>query len=389
MDSKGLSRNTKLFSLASFLVDISSEMIIWVLPFFLSSVLMAPVLVIGLIDALRESVAKFVGVFAGLYADRTGKRKRMIIAGYSVSGIVKAFLLFATHSWQVALIVLFERSGKGIRDPPRDSLIVLSEKKELLGHAFGFRRMVDTFGAILGPLIAAAILALFASEGLRGTYDIIFLVALVPAFLAVVVVLFVRENPAVVQDQGKIILDVLLARNFKRFAAVSFLFALGEFTVAFFLLRASLVVPLVYIPLLGMAFNIFYALSALPVGRLSDRFGAKNILFAGWILFGIVLLGFALFLSFQSIFPLFALFGVFTAIYKVAPGVFLAKTVRHGQYASASGIYYGAIGIATLAANGIAGFLWDMKFESIPAPFLFSGITTVAALVMLAVLVKE
>ncbi|MBS3067700.1 MFS transporter [Candidatus Micrarchaeota archaeon] len=383
---QSLSKNTKIFSLASFFVDISSEMIIWILPFFLSTVLAAPIFVIGLIDALRESVGKLVGIFAGVYADKTGKRKKLIIFGYSLSAAIKAFLIIATSWMHVLVVIFFERFGKGIRDAPRDAMIVISEKKENLGKAFGFRRMFDTFGAIIGPLIAMIILAFMLNINVENTYRFIFTVALIPAVLAVLILFFIKEESAKMQDEKKIIMSVLNAKNYKNFIFVSLIFAIGEFTIALFLLRAGEFVNILYIPLLGMIFNIFYAMFSVPAGHLTDRIGAKKSLIISWIIFMLAAIGFAFFASFQSVFILFAVLGLFTAMYKVAPSVYLSKVIPKEQYASATGLYQGIISLAVLPANLIASLLWSYGPTTV---FAFPIATTVIAIIALNFLVKE
>lgn len=390
MQTQGLSRNTKIFSAASFLVDVSSEMVVWVLPFFLSTVLAAPVFIIGLIDALRESVAKAIGIFAGIEADKTGKRKKMVILGYSVSAMMKAFLVFATHWMHVLGIIFFERFGKGIRDAPRDALIVISEKKENIGKAFGFRRMMDTAGAMAGPLIATAILAFFLSNGsVENAYRVIFAVSLVPAVLAVLLLFFIKEEMVQKHDGKEIILGVLNTPGYKRFILASLVFALGEFSIAFFLLRAGEFAPLALIPVFGMAYNLAYASSAVPAGHLTDRVGAKRTLTLSWSVFILTLLGFAFFASMQSLFILFGMLGMFIALDKVAPSVFLSRIIPTHSYASATGIHQGVIGLAVLPANFIASALWNVELFGVSAAFLFPITTSMLAIIMLNVLVRE
>ncbi len=390
-ENKGLSRNTKIFSYASFLVDVSSEMVIWILPFFLSSVLAAPVFIIGLIDALREFTPKIVGLFAGFYADKKGKKKNIVIFGYSLSAFVKALLVFATHWLHVLFVVFFERFGKGIRNAPRDALIVMSEKRENLGRAFGFRQMLDTMGAIIGPLIATFILFLFLKDGnAEYIYRLIFTISVIPAAVAVLMLFFIRESAVSSSQDGKsILINVLKTKNFKRFLAASLVFASGQFTIAFFLLRAGQFASIAFIPLFGMAFNILYALSAMPAGYLTDKIGARKSLSIAWVFFILCLIGFSFFPSFYSMLILFALLGLFTAIYTVAPSVFLGKIIQKEQYASAAGLYQGIIGLAIIPANLIAGAIWNVKIFNAPAVFVFPILTTVLAIFLLNFLVRD
>ena len=362
-------------------------MIIWILPFFLSTVLAAPIFIIGLIDGIREFTGKLVGIFAGFYADKTGKRKKLIIFGYSLSAIMKAFLIAATHWFHVLAIIFLERFGKGIRDAPRDAMIVISEKKENLGKAFGFRRMLDTFGAIIGPLIAMIILALMLNNGnAESVYRFIFNIALVPAVIAVLILFFIKEEATKTQDGNKILTSVLNAKNYKRFIFASLIFAIGEFTIALFLLRAGEFVNIIYIPLLGIIFNIFYAMFSVPAGYITDIMGAKKSLIFSWLVFMLSVIGFAFFANFQSMFILFAILGLFTAMYKIVPSVYLSKVVPKEQFASATGLYQGIISLAVLPANLIAGFLWNYGPRVV---FAFPIATTLIAIFALNFLVRE
>lgn len=388
------SRNTKIFGVTSFLVDVSSEMVIWILPFFLTVVLGAPVFVVGLVDAVHEVTGKIIGIFSGVYSDKTGKRKNMVIFGYSLSALIKLFLVIATNWWQVLGVVFFERFGKGIRNAPRDALIVMSEKKENLGRAFGFRSTLDTVGAIVGPLIAMFILFLLLKDGstkssVENVYRFIFAVSLIPAVIAVFILFFIKEEGATPQDGKRIFDDILKTKDYKRFLLASVIFAIGQFTIAMFLLRAGQFANIIFIPLFGMVFNIVYALFSLPAGNLTDKFGARKALFISWIIFAIGTFGFAIFTSLQAIFIFFAILGLFTAIYSVAPSVYLSKVIPKEKYASATGLYQGIVGLAVLPANFIASMLWNINIFGMPATFVFPILTTIMAIVVLNFLVKE
>lgn len=384
-----LSRNTKLLSLASFLTDISTEMIVPILPFFLTQILAAPVLIVGLIEGLREATANLVGIGSGIYTDSVGRRKRTVIAGYGVSTIVKGLLVLASSWMQVAGITFLERIGKGLRGPPRDALIHLSEPTENLGKAFGFRKMLDNAGAILGPMIVSVLFILYLTPGMEETYRMIFSIALVPAILAVVLLFFVQEKRTPPQSARAIVLCILELPNYRRFLLGMGVFALGSFAIPLFLVRTGEFIPLLLIPIAYLTYNVFFTIFAMPAGYITDRFGGKRALLLAQLLFLLALAGFAFFANMQSVFLFMLLLGIFMAFYETAPRVFLAKAVEEKTYASALGIYNGTIGLIALPANLIAGLLWDKTFFGVPAALLFSMGTTIVGIGLLQKMVKE
>lgn len=385
-----VSRNTKLLGFASFLVDVSSEMIYSILPFFLTNILLAPAFVIGLMESLGEFTVSITSFFSGLYSDRIGKRKRLILGGYSLSAIFKIFLVFLTSWTQVVLFRIIERIGKGVRDVPRDALIGLSEEKGNLGQAFGFRKMMDNTGAILGPLLATILLTLLISNGMEEeTYRTIFAIAVIPAALAVVALLFLKDRFTQKTPVKEILRDVFRLARFKRFLVAGFIFSLGQFSIMFFLLRANDFLPLVLIPVSYLAFNVFNTIFTMPAGLLSDRFGAKKTIIFGMLLFLSALLGFVFFPSTSMIFAAFALLGFFTAIADTAPQILLVRSVSKGYYASAVGAYKGLTGAAALPANLAAGALYSIMVFGSPATFVFSIFTAVAGIFLMTFWIKE
>lgn len=388
MGAPKLSRNSRLLGFASMFTDISSDMIYPLLPFFITSVLGAPVFAVGLMESLGEFAVAVSGFLAGLYADAIGKRKRIIIAGYGASAVFKAFMAYVA-SWPQALFLrVLDRTGKGVRDVPRDALIGLSEPRENLGHAFGFRKMMDNIGAIIGPLAATAFVILFFdSSHTEESYRAIFLVSFIPAAVAVALLAFLKDNPTESTHPRKALADVLGIPGFRQFLFAGAVFSLGQFSVMFFLLRANEHLPLFLIPLSYLAYNVFYTIFAYPAGILSDRFGARNSMVAAMLCFllSLVIIGF--FPSSLTVFASFALLGLFMAIAETAPQVFLVRVMPKTHYSSAIGSYKGVLGIVALPANLIAGILWTVPFFSVPSAFLFSIATTVIAVLSLVFLV--
>lgn len=384
-----LSRNTLILSSTSFLVDISSEMIFPLLPFFLINILFAPDYAIGLMEGISGLVISLLAFFSGVYTDRLGRKKTTILSGYSISTLFKGFLIVATSWQQIFVLRILERLGKGMRETPRDALIALSEPPKNLGRAFGFRKLFDNIGAILGPLIASVIVLLYFNNSHSAeSYRFLFTIGLFPAILSVILLLFLQDHATRQKQPIASLRELFQSRKLRNLLVVSAVFSLGQFTTFFFLLRANQYMELYLVPLAYLAFNIFYALFSLPVGYFTDRFGAKNALTVGFLCFLVVLLGFGLFPSLQTIFLMFLLLGIFMAVVETVPQVFIVRTVQKDQYASAIGTYKGVVGLLALPANIFAGLLWSVNLFTIPGTFVFSIVTTILALFLLIVLIE-
>jgi len=240
-DEKRISPTVYVLGVVSFLTDVSSEMIFPILPLFLTMVLGAGKEVLGLIEGIADSTASLVEIFSGYFSDKSGKRKQFVIAGYGISSLVKVAIALSTTWWQVLIARGLERVGKGIRESPRDALIASSTGAEVRGKAFGIHRAMDSAGAIIGPIIAYLILLQFGS--LEPGYRTVFLAALVPAFLAVLVIsLFVREPENAVPPKSRPpFWDALrqMTPQYKTFLKVSLLFSISYFSFAFFIVRAA------------------------------------------------------------------------------------------------------------------------------------------------------
>ncbi len=382
-----LSRNTLAFGVTSFLVDVSSEMLTPIMPLFLLNVLKANAFVIGLIEGVSDLIVASFRAFSGYISDKIGRRKGMSTIGYFISSIMKMFFVFATSWPQVLGIRMVERFGKGIRGVPRDAIISYSERTENLGKAFGYRKMMDAAGAILGPIIALAIAAYFLPAlGEEMTYRVIFAIAVFPAMLGVLIIWrFVSDVGDMDGRDGKsIIKGVWHNEGYRDIVVLGILFGLAQFGNAFFILKAHEITGSVLITLVGYTiYNISYTLSAMPVGALTDRLGGKKMMALAYILFAVTLTGFAI--ANDLVFLLFfAVFGIVAAIMETTPRAFIARTVDHNNYGTAIGFYQGATGILVLPANLIAGILWDWQMAAgLHATFVFSFIISVSAAVLM------
>jgi len=376
-----LSSNTKIMGIASFLVDASSEMIFPLLPFFITVILGGPALAVGLMEGLGEFSAAVSSILSGLYSDKIGKRKRIILFGYSLSALFKAFLLLVTSWPQVVFLKMVERVGKGFRDSPRDALIALSEKRDVLGEAYGFRKLLDNLGATLGPLIATLVIAFFFSNSHDGeAYRFLFMIALIPAALAVVALFFVKEKESA-KKPTKINLEYISKnKDVKRFSTVMAVFALGQFSLMLFLLKAGEFLSLVFIPVFYLVFNIAYTLFSLPAGIIADKIGSKKTMIMGMLFFAAAVALIALVPNPATIFIAFILIGCQLAISEVVPSAFLVERTEEGSYATSIGFYKSVIGVSSLPANIIAGILWTITVFGIPSAFVFSFIISMLSI---------
>lgn len=360
-----LSRNIWALTLTSLLTDISSEMIVNVLPLFLANVLGARIAIIGLIEGMAETTASLVKMISGRISDVSGRRKPLAVLGYGLSALAKPFLYFA-NAWGWVLSVRFtDRLGKGIRTAPRDALLAGSVDTNRRGYAFGLHRAGDTAGAFIGLGIAAWIIwHIQASDTLltRETFQWIVLASIIPAVLAVLVLaLGVKERQQFAQQSANRQFHWKeLDPRFRAFIGITVLFTLGNSSDAFIILRAQ-ERGLSVLQVMGMlmTFNAVYALLSGPAGMLSDRIGRGRLILFGWIAYAGIYLGLAAAKSGSQVWLLFALYGVYYALTEGSAKALVADLVPDEQRGTAYGLYHAAIGVAVLPASLVAGVLWQ------------------------------
>ncbi len=372
----GITRNVFFLGLVSLLTDVSSDMIYPLLPVFLTDVLGVSRVFVGLIEGIAESTASLLKIFSGWFSDKIGKRKPVVILGYSLSSISKPLLALVTSGWQVLFLRFGDRVGKGVRTSPRDALIAESSSETKRGTSFGLHRTMDSAGAIFGPLLAFLLLPL-----LNENYRHLFLLASIPAFFSVLV-LFIwvreaKERKRAVTSQTK--KAFAFDGKFKLFILVVAVFTLGNSSDAFLFLRAKgLGVKLVFIPLLWGLFNLVYTLSSTPAGILSDRIGRRKVILLGFAVYGLSYLGFAFATSSFHIWLLFALYGFYYGLSDGALRAFVADLVKEeDKRGTAYGFYHGAVGLCALPASLILGYLWQTF--SANAAFSFGAILAILA----------
>lgn len=398
----GISKTVFTLGIVSFFTDVSSEMLIPIVPQFLRFVLGVPTGVIGAIEGIAESTASILRVYAGYLADKFGRPKLLTVIGYGLSAASKPFYI-AAASWQCVLGIRFaDRFGKGIRSAPRDVLLADAADPESRGRAFGFHRAMDTAGASLGPLVVVLLVWLAIGRVLpealgpeyRSVYNLIFIAAAVPAVLGwIVLAAFVPERKREEVAKKPEIRLSALDRRFKMFLVAVTLFAIGNSSDAFLVLRATSKVSdggvgMGFLSFLWVyvCFNALSALISLKSGILSDRVGRRPIVIAGWLVFSVVYFAMARVSTVAGIWTWFIVYG---AYYGMSEGMLRAYAVdlapQHLR-GTAVGLYFTFTGVALLPASLIAGFLWDKVSPS--APFYYGAITSLAAALLLAVMVK-
>lgn len=370
-------RNVIILSFVSFLNDLSSEMIMPILPMFLQA-LGATGEIIGLAGGLRESISSILKVVCGYWSDRTGKRKIFVYWGYGVSTVFKLFLGIS-RTWPAAVVfVSFERLGKGLRTAARDAIIADSVAAKR-GKGFGIHRGFDSLGAVLGSAVSFLLLW-FAGVQLKT----IILIAGVIGLASLAPLRFVKE-PEIKKQNVKLKIGLaMLPRPLKLFILVAGIFALGNFSYMFFVMRAqymftgksSVTAPI----LLYILFNIFYSALAVPLGALSDKIGRQAVLIFGFSLFAVVSFGFAVSSSLWQFIVLFALYGVVFAAVDGTERAFVSDLAGVDFKATALGTYHTVTGIAAFPAGLAAGFLWERV--SPPATFIFGGVTALVAIIV-------
>jgi MFS family permease len=390
---RSLPRNVFAISLVSLLNDASSEIIYPLLPVFLATSLGASARAIGVIEGLAESMSSLLKLFAGYLSDRLGKRKLFVVGGYSLASLARPLLAF-THTWtQVLAIRVTDRVGKGVRTAPRDAMIADAVHVGQRGLAFGFHRAMDHAGAVIGPLVGYLLVVLLVANRAVPTaaeFSRIFLVASIPALLAVLVaIFFMRESPVRVPRDDEI--SKLSLRgfdsNFKRFLLVLALFTLSNSSDSFLILRArDAGVSIALIPLLWAAHHGTKVLSSLFGGDLSDRLGRKRLIVSGWVLYAAVYAGFAFATNLASLWILFLIYGIYFGLAEGAEKALVADLVRPEQRGTAYGLYNLAFGITVFPASLLMGMIWDWKGPA--TAFLVSAIMGATAAVLLLMFVK-
>jgi MFS family permease len=390
---RSLPRNVWVVTLTSFLTDISSEMVLNLLPLFLKNVLGVKTDIIGVIEGVAETTSSLLKIVSGWLSDKLRQRKWLTVAGYGLSTVSKPFLYFVTSWWGVLAVRFSDRVGKGIRTSPRDALIADTIDEHHRGMAFGLHRAGDTGGAALGILIALIVVLATQSGNVdltRSTFQTVVLISILPAVLAVLVLgIGARDVPISGQQQAPRLTLKGFDRRFHWFLLAIVVFTLGNSADAFLILRAQ-DRGLSVADILGMllTFNLVYALISSPAGALSDRIGRRILILGGWTVYGLLYLGFGLAGQAWEIWVLYTLYGIYYGATEGTARALVADLVKPERRGTAYGVYNAAVGIMALPASVIAGVLWQGAFGwsglGAGAPFLFGAIMALCAVVIFA-----
>ena len=344
----------------SMLMDISSEMVHSLLPLFMVTTLGASALTVGLIEGLAESTALIVKIFSGALSDYLGKRKGLAVLGYAMGALTKPLFAVASTTGLVLTARLLDRAGKGIRGAPRDALVADMTPPHLRGAAFGLRQSLDTVGAFLGPLLAVGLMLLWAND-----FRAVFWVAVIPGLMAVALLLLGLREP--VHPQAIKRTNPIRRENLKRMSSaywwvvgIGAVFTLARFSEAFLVLRAQQSgVPIALVPLVMVAMNLVYALSAYPFGKLSDRMSKKTLLALGLVVLIAADLVLASSDHWSVVLAGVALWGVHMGMTQGLLATMVADLAPADLRGTAFGFFNLVSGLAMLLASVLAGLLWD------------------------------
>ena len=388
-----LHRNVWVASGTSFLTDVSSEMLLNVLPLFLANVLGVRVWAVGAVEGLADTTASVLKLYSGWASDRMRARKWLAVIGYAISALAKPLYYFAASWPAVAGIRWGDRVGKGVRTAPRDALLADSTPPHRRGLAFGLHRAADTGGAVVGLLITLWVVHRLQGDDRllsEGTFRTLVLWSLVPAFLGVALLAVWAkdvERPETKGGAPKLRLRGL-GRGFGAFVACSVVFELGNSADAFLVLRAQerglSVIDVLWVLL---AFNVVYALVATPAGSLADRVSRRGIVLASWAIYAVTYLGFGMARTGTHVAVLYLAYGVYHGLVAGATKALVADLVPETMRGMAYGGYAAAIGLVSLPASLFAGLLWEGfgSWQGLgpSAPFVFGAVTAAVAAALL------
>jgi MFS family permease len=372
----------------SLLMDVSSEMIHSLLPVFLVTGLGASMLTVGLIEGAAEATALIVKVFSGAWSDWLGRRKPLALLGYGLGAAAKPLFALATSTGMVVTARLVDRVGKGLRGAPRDALVADLVAPQMRGAAYGLRQSLDTVGAFLGPLLAIALMLLWAND-----FRAIFWVAVIPGVLSVLVLAAgVREpeRPAVTVRVNPIRRDALrqLPSAYWWVVGLGALFTLARFSEAFLVLRAQQGgLAIAWVPLVLIVMNVVFSAGAYPFGRLADRVSHRKLLAAGLAV--LIAADLALAASDHGVLLWvgIVLWGLHMALTQGLLATMVAHTAPPSLRGTAFGVFNLASGLALLVASGLAGWLWDRLGGG--STFVAGAVLSALALAVLALLRRE
>lgn len=389
---KPKSKNIFYVGLLSFFGGVGLDIFSPILPIYLTSVLGFDKTFVGLVEGLAAAGTNISKIVAGFFSDKFKKQKPIIFIGYLLSMIGRPLLAFFISAPAVMGLRLADGTGRGFKDPAKDVLIAGSALKESRGKSFGISRMLDTLGSVAGPLFLFALLEIFKNSDKLYHYVLIF--SAIPLLIALAILIWkVREADGItetpIRQSAKQKAETRpLPKEFFIFLGIILLFTIGNSSDAFLILRAkNLGFSLIEIPIVIALFNFVYAIAAVPFGALSDKIGRIPTVLIGWFVYALVYAGFGLATGASIVWMLYIFYGIYYATSEGVIKAFLTDIVGPSHRGRAFGIYGTTIGLATLAASFIAGYLWDNFGANVP--FYFGSMMSVIAAMFLILFSKK
>jgi MFS family permease len=435
---KSIPRLVIMLGIVSLFTDAASEMIYPLIPVYVAA-LGSGAILLGVIEGVAETTASMLKLISGIISDKIGKRKILVLIGYSISSVIRPLTGIVSSAWQIIIVRMFDRVGKGIRTAPRDALIASSVDENIRGKSYGFERAMDHIGAVLGPVMAIiTLLVLYIGFGMKDSLVALrwtFILAIIPGILAVLtIILFVKESVPP-KSNSKLFTFSLKSfdKNFRNYMLVMILFTIGNSSDAFLLFRVeeaihksgavlnlvnsiaplhsmvsnfgdeaaqSKIINILFLPLIWAFFHIIKAIFSTPLGALSDKIGRKTVINLGWGIYSFVYISFALLvflspdLQIIATFILFAVYALFYAFTEGTEKAFVADLVSDEKRGTAFGLFNFSIGLGALPASIIFGFLYSYFDKIIPGfggtvAFGFGGTIALISMILLAIKVKE
>jgi MFS family permease len=386
----GLPRAVWIFGWVSLATDAASEAIYPLLPFFLVQVLGAGVVSLGVIEGSAEALNSILKILSGQAADRTRSKRRLVLAGYSLSSAIRPLIAIAQTWTQVFAVRLIDRVGKGIRGAPRDAMLAGWATPQTRGRIYGFHRAMDHAGAVVGPTVASLFLLFYPGE-----YRTLFALTIVPGVIAVALILFVSDQDAPAEEP--LVRDAApngprdavhqpLPRRFRSYMLVLSLFMLGNSTDAFLLLKLTDTAGTAkFIPLMWAGLHVVKAAVSVVGGSWSDRIGRRSVIALGWVVYAAVYLGFAVSTSLTSLLTLFLIYGLYFGLTEGTEKALVADLAPITRRGFAFGIFNAVQGLGALAASIVFGLIWNVAGSA--AAFSFGAALALIATALLFIVV--